>query len=241
MSQPSHREMIERLMTTRPHFAEAIAYLASLDAGLGEAADGPRRRWDHDLIAGLVPAGCRVLDIGCGDGELLLKLRAEKQVRAQGIERDTELALKAVENGVPVVQMDVDHGLDGVPDDSFDYVVLEETLQTVGRPQVALREMLRVGRVGIVSFPNFGNWWVRTQLLIEGRMPMTPRFPFTWHSTPNIHVLTVRDFEAWCEAESVVIQQAWAYAEGEYHELIPADNVLAEEAVFVIGRAATNV
>jgi len=138
---------------------------------------------------------------------------------------------------VPVVQMDVDHGLAGIPDERYDYVVLEETLQTVGQPEIVLGEMLRVGGVGIVSFPNFGHWWVRTQLLIEGRMPMTPKFPFTWYRTPNIHVLTVRDFQAWCTGNGVAVRQAWAYADGAYHDLIPADNTLAEEAMFVIARA----
>lgn len=236
MAELSHRDLIEQLMQSRPHFAEAIAYLASLEAGIGTSHDGPRHRWDHELIADLVTPGATVLDIGCGDGELLRKLVAEKQVRGQGIEKDPELAVRAVERGVPVVHMDVDHGIAGFPDQSYDFVVLEETLQTVTAPAVVLTEMLRVGRVGIVSFPNFGYWWVRTQLLIEGRMPTTPKLPFTWYGTPNIHVLTLRDFEAWCRSNEVTINAAYAYAEGQYHEAIPADNVLAEEALFVISR-----
>ncbi|NUQ01300.1 MAG: methionine biosynthesis protein MetW [Armatimonadetes bacterium] len=237
MAETTHREMIERLMHSHPHFAEAIAYLASIDAGIGTMdAAAPRERWDHDLIASLVEPGSSVLDLGCGDGSLLHKLISEKGCRGQGIEKETELVLQSIQRGVPVLQLDADEGLGGFPNAVFDYVVLEETLQTVQRPEVVLEEMLRVGKLGIVSFPNFGHWWVRTQLLIEGRMPMTPRFPFTWYGTPNIHVLTIRDFETWCGANQVTIKARYAFAEGEYHELMPADNVLAEEALFVIGR-----
>lgn len=224
-------------MAGHPRAAEALAYLASLDRS---ALAPPARdeRWDHALIARLVPDGASVLDLGCGTGELLGRLIHEKGCAGQGVERDQAAVLACVERGVPVIQRDVDLGLHGFPDAHFDFVVLEETLQVVTRPDVVLREMLRVGRVGIVSFPNFGHWWVRTQLLIEGRMPVTPKLPFSWFGSPNIHVLTVRDFETWCAEEGVVIEQAFAYADGEVHALIPADNVLAEEALFVIGRPA---
>lgn len=236
MAELSHRELIEQLMASRPQFAEAIACLANLEAGIPGHLDSPRHRWDHELITELIEPGASVLDIGCGDGELLSKLIAEKGVRGQGLEKIAELAVCAVERGVPVVQQDVDNGLAGFGDGLFDYVVLEETLQTVSRPATVLSEILRVGRVCIVSFPNFGHWWARTQLLVEGRMPTTPRLPFTWYGTPNIHVLTVRDFEGWCKSHDIQIRAGYAYADGAYHSIIPADNVLAEEALFVIGR-----
>ena len=222
-------------MRTHPHLAEALAYLASIDTK-GAPSDRPRRRWDHDLIAQLVAEGCSVLDLGCGEGDLLARLISTRGCRGQGVENDGESIIRCVEKGVPVIQSDLDEALPGFPAASFDFVVLEETLQTVRRPQVVLDEMLRIGRTGIVSFPNFGHWWVRTQLLVEGRMPVTPRLPHTWYGTPNIHVLTVRDFEVWCQNNHVAVHRKYAYAEGEYHELLPADNVLAEEALFVIGR-----
>lgn len=232
----THRDLIQQLMQSKPQLAEAVAFLASIDTQFGQEASGtPRPRWDHDLICDLVPDGSSVLDLGCGDGALLERLHA-KGCRGQGLEVDQESIVRCVERGVPVIQSDLDHALPGFPDQSFDYVVLEETLQTVRLPEVVLREMLRIGRTGIVSFPNFGHWWVRTQLLIEGRMPMTPQLSKNWFETDNIHLFTVRDFEGWCESHGVTIHRRYAYAEGQYHELIPADNVLAEEALFVIGR-----
>ncbi len=239
MADASHRDIIERLMRTHPQLAEAVAYLASLETQFGQVNGDPHQRWDHNLIQEIIPNGSSVLDLGCGHGELLQRLIYEKSCRGQGVEKDPESIIECVERAVPVIQSDLDEALPGFPDHSFDYVVLEETLQTVRQPQVVLDEMLRIGRTGLVSFPNFGHWWVRTQLLIEGRMPMTPRLPHTWYGTPNIHVLTVRDFEAWCGENHVTIRRKIAYAEGEYHELLPADNVLAEEALFVIGRDGT--
>ncbi|MBI2302307.1 MAG: methionine biosynthesis protein MetW [Armatimonadetes bacterium] len=228
-------------MGSHPQVAEAIAYLASLDAGFpGGAEDAHRERWDHELIVSLIPKGAGVLDLGCGSGSLLERLTRDKGCHGQGVERDQAKVLRAVKRAVPVIQHDFDTGLGDFPDASYDYVVLETTLQTVSRPETVLQEMLRVGRVGIVSFPNYGHWWVRTQLLIQGRMPVTPRFPHTWFGSPDIHVFTIRDFEDWCAANGVVVRQRFAYAEGAYHEMLPADNVLAEEALFVIGRDDQN-
>lgn len=242
MSEVTQRELVRRLMETHPRVAEALAWMASVDTqSAGPEPQSGRRRWDHELIAELIPDGARVLDVGCGEGELLGRLMAENHCAGQGIELDLAAVLRCIERGVPVIQRDADEGLNGFPDGQFDYVVLEETLQAVKQPDRVLKEMLRVGRVGIVSFPNFGHWWVRTQLLIEGRMPVTPRLPFSWFSSPNIHVLTIRDFVAWCEEEGVAIHQQYAYADGEHHPAVPADNVLAEEALFVIGPASDAV
>ncbi len=236
MADLTERDLLTRVMQTHPQLAEAIAYLASIDAGFQTSADDSRReRWDHELILSLIPDGASVLDLGCGGGGLLDRLMRRKNCRGQGIERDQERVLQCVSRAVPVLQIDFDQGLRGFPNHSFDYVVLETTLQTVSRPEVVLEEMLRVGRIGIVSFPNYGHWWVRTQLLIEGKMPVTPRFPHTWYGTPDIHVLTVRDFESWCQANGVVIREQYAFADGEYHQMLAADNVLAEEVLYVIG------
>lgn len=236
MAELTNRDLLAEVMAKHPQMAEAIAYLASIDTGFDTPGDeNSRERWDHELITSLIPDGSSVLDLGCGGGTLLSKLIREKGCRGQGLERDEVKVLQCIQKGVPVVQMDFDQGLGGFVDDSFEYVVLETTLQTVARPEMVLKEMLRVGRIGIVSFPNYGHWWVRTQLLIEGRMPVTPRFPHTWYGTPDIHVFTIRDFEHWCRNEQVTVQKQYAYAEGSYHELLSTDNVLAEEALFVIG------
>lgn len=232
----TQRDLLAGIADRHPKLAEAVAYLASLDMGFDRPLDDSRERWDHELIASMIPDGSSVLDLGCGGGGLLERLIRDKGCWGQGVERDEARVLQCVKRAVPVLQVDFDRGLKGFPDHSFEYVVLETTLQTVGRPELVLNEMLRVGRVGIVSFPNYGHWWVRTQLLIEGRMPVTPRFPHTWYGTPDIHVLTIRDFETWCQNNQVSVHQRYAYAEGRYHVLLPADNVLAEEALFVIGR-----
>ncbi len=236
MGELTERDLLQQTLQAHPHLAEAIAYLASLDAGHERPAGARRDRWDHTLIASIIEDGSCVLDLGCGSGGLLERLLREKGCSGQGVERDEARVLQCVRRGVPVLQADFDEPLSAIPDGHFDYVVLETTLQTVGRPETVLNEMLRVGRIGLVSFPNYGHWWVRTQLLIEGRMPVTPRFPHTWYGTPDIHVLTVRDFETWCEGNAVRVLQRYAYAEGQYHELLRTDNVLAEEALFVISR-----
>lgn len=193
-------------------------------------------RWDHEIISRLIPDRASVLDLGCGPGELLCHLMRTRGVFGQGIELDPESVLACVQRGVPVIQADLDEGLRGFADGSFDFVVLEETLQTVRRPLRVLAEMLRVGRTGIISFPNFGHWRVRGQLLLGGRMPVTPHLPHAWWDTPNIHLMTIRDFESWCAEQGVVIHSRFAYAGGRCRPLAAGDNLKAEEALYVISR-----
>jgi methionine biosynthesis protein MetW len=162
-------------------------------------------RADLDLIAQMVPRGSRVLDLGCGDGDLLAELIGARGCRGQGVEVSREALHACVERGVPVVEADIDRGLPEFEDGSFDVVVLSQTLQAVHRPAVVLREVTRVGRVGIVSFPNFGHWRLRVQLLARGKMPVTRTLPYRWHETPNIHLCTVRDFEALARAEGLTL------------------------------------
>jgi methionine biosynthesis protein MetW len=198
------------------------------------APTGPR--WDHELIQQIVTPHSRVLDCGCGSGELLDELIREKHVLGQGIEIDAEEVQQAVQHGVPVIQADLDVGLDGFGDDIFDFVILERTLQTVHKPLDVLREMLRVGKVVIVSFPNFAHWRNRLQLFLEGRMPKTSAIPFDWYETPNIHHVAIRDFKESLQVVSAQIVEAYARSGTHVHHYHEADDLLAEEALFVLCR-----
>ena len=196
----------------------------------------PLLRWEDRLIEEEIPEGASVLDLGCGDGDLLARLIRNKRVGGQGVELHRESVFRCVEKSVPVLQTDLDEGLSGFRDRSFDYVVLEETLQTLHRPVEVLNEMLRVGRFGIVSFPNFGYWRVRLDLVVRGQMPVTEWLPFRWYDSPNIHLFTLEDFQQWAADHSVTILKGYALAEGEVRPLRATDNLYAEEALLVVER-----
>lgn len=189
-------------------------------------------RVDYDMIVDLVEQGSRVLDIGCGDGELLCRLIAQKDVHGVAMEKAQGNIVTCVRRGLPVIQADIDKGLLELPDQSFDYVILSMTLQILKQPDFVLREMLRVGRKCIVSFPNFGHWRVRRDAFFDGRAPVTRNLPYSWYDTPNRHVLTIKDFREFCAAKDVVIEKEIPlYAEGQVH-LLP--NLFAEEALYVL-------
>ncbi|MEW6581940.1 MAG: methionine biosynthesis protein MetW [Actinomycetota bacterium] len=152
-------------------------------------------RADLDIVSGLVPRGSRVLDLGCGDGALLEHLIHDHGCHGYGVEISHEGVHACIARGVPVVEADIDAGLADVDDDSFDVVILSQTLQATHRPTVVIDEMMRVGREGIVSFPNFAHWPLRVQLAVRGRMPKSRLLPYEWYDTPNIHLCTVGDFE----------------------------------------------
>jgi methionine biosynthesis protein MetW len=192
------------------------------------------QRWQDQLIEDHIPAGASVLDLGCGNGELLARLIQRKQVRGQGIELDSDEIFECVQRGVPVFQANLDLGLSGFADQRFDYVVLEETLQTLHRPIDVLNEMLRVGRHGIVSFPNFAYWRVRLDLTLGGRMPITERLPYRWYDTPNIHLFSVQDFLDWASANGARIVSGHALCEGQVRKLADDDNLRAEEVLMVV-------
>ena len=152
-------------------------------------------RPDLDIIAALINPGARVLDLGCGGGELLHHLAREKGVNGYGVEKDPAQISACVRAGVNVIEHDLDAGLDRFPDSSFDMVVMTETLQAVAAPGDLIDEMLRIGEECVVTFPNFGHWRCRLQLATQGRMPVARHLPHQWHDTPNIHLCTFRDFE----------------------------------------------
>ena len=155
-------------------------------------------RADFSTIAGWIAPGAQVLDLGCGDGSLLAYLRESRGAAGYGIEIDDEGVLASIGNGVNVIQSDLESGLAGFDEQSFDSVILSQTLQAMRHTELIVLEMLRVGREAIVTFPNFGFWSHRLQVL-RGRMPVSGKLPYQWYDTPNIHLCTVADFDAFCD------------------------------------------
>lgn len=162
-------------------------------------------RKDLLLISSWIKPATKVLDLGCGDGELLKILREKYDVHGYGIENDVENIKKSIKNGVNVLQIDLDSGLNDFESKSFDYVVLAQSLQVLKEPKKLIDEMLRVGNEIIVSFPNMGHWSSRLDLMVKGTMPVTENLPYSWHETPNIHLCTIRDFTLFCKENNYKI------------------------------------
>ncbi|MDB5662500.1 MAG: metW [Sphingomonas bacterium] len=192
-------------------------------------------RPDLAIIADNVAAGARVIDVGCGQGELMAELRARKGVDARGIEIDPANVSAAVTRGLSVVQGDADTDLPYYPDGAFDYAILSQTLQTTRAPDKVLDELLRIGRRAFISFPNFAFWRVRWSLLWGGRMPVTPALPLSWYETENIHQLTIDDFRTFVKQHGVVVERAW-FLNGDRQTSAAAANFRAELALFLLRR-----
>jgi methionine biosynthesis protein MetW len=198
-------------------------------------------RVDLLLVAEMVETGSKVLDVGCGDGELLRILIETRDVDGRGIELSREGVNHCVAKGLAVIQGDADTDLADYPNDSFDYVILSQTLQATWQPRQVLEHMLRIGRRAVVSFPNFGHWKIRLKLLLGGRMPRTDNLPDTWYDTPNIHFCTIKDFRELCQGIGIEVERAEALnAWGKPLKLSAPWwfwNLFGEQAVFLLRRS----
>jgi methionine biosynthesis protein MetW len=191
-----------------------------------------RQRPDFAAIAGWIATGSSVLDLGCGDGTLLRYLQRTRDTRGYGVEIDDASILACVKNGVNVVQSDLERGLSGFEDNSFDYVVLSQTIQAMKNSEIIVREMLRVGREGIVTFPNFGYWKNRLEVM-KGRMPVSENLPYEWFDTPNVHLCAIADFERFCDERDIRILERKVLTHGKAVGLLP--NLLGALAVYHFG------
>ena len=192
---------------------------------------------NYNHIVPLIENGAKVLDLGCGDGTLLKKLIDEKNVHGKGIEINQENVIQSLHKGLSVIQGDIDEGLEDFSDNEMDYVILNQTLQSTQNPDFVIKEMLRVGKNAVVSFPNFAYWRIRFYLLFKGKMPKSKMLPFEWYDTPNIHLLTVRDFFDYCEKRDIKISKSILTRRGKIvnsrFKKTFAD-IFAEEVIFVI-------
>ena len=191
-------------------------------------------RPDFDVVTHWVPQGASVLDLGCGDGELLARLIRERNARGYGVEIADAGVLASMQRGLNIVQADIEGGLNLFGDAAFDVVILSQTLQATRHTEALVNEVLRVGKSAIVTLPNFGHWSVRWQLGIGGRMPVSKRLPYQWYDTPNVHFSTIRDFDVFCAEKGIAVERRAVLAGGREISLLP--NVRGETAVFQIRR-----
>jgi len=195
-----------------------------------------RTRIDYELIESLIEPNSTVLDIGCGDGELLANLTADKNIKGEGIELSQELVLACVNRGLSIIQHDIERGLQSYTDKSFDYVILSQTVQTVRNPEKVFTELLRVGKKVIVSFPNFAHWRSRMHLLLRGKAPVTKQLPFGWHDSPNIHFLSLEDFDEFCAMLDVKVEKKIPLGKKRLRPVRFLPNLFAEQVIYVTSK-----
>ncbi len=186
-------------------------------------------RHDFETIGNWVAEGAKVLDLGCGDGSLLAYLARNRSAKGYGVEIDDANILQCIRNSVNVIQSDLESGLSGFESGSFDYVILSQTLQAMKNTESIIKEMLRVGREGIVTFPNFGYWQNRLQIL-KGHMPVSSNLPYEWYDSPNIRLCTTKDFENFCSNQGVAILERIVMNNGRVVSFFP--NLFGTLAVF---------
>ncbi len=195
-----------------------------------------RIRIDYEEIESLIEPNSTVLDIGCGDGQLLANFSADKNIKGMGIELDQDLVRACVEKGLPIIQQDIEQGLENYTDKSYDYVILSQTVQTIKNPEKVFTELLRVGRKVIVSFPNFAYWRCRAQLLLHGKAPITRLLPFDWCNSPNIHSLSLKDFDRFCRKLKVKVEKRIPLNKTALGPVRFAPNLFAEQVIYVTSK-----
>ncbi|MHC5118543.1 MAG: homoserine O-acetyltransferase MetX [Planctomycetota bacterium] len=218
-----------------------IAEKCAIPAAIEKSQQAKRARVDYELIDRLITPNSRVLDLGCGDGELMCRLIQDKNVSAEGIELDENLVVHCIQRGLSVMHRDVERGLEMYPDGAFDYAVLSQTIQTLHEPQKVLLELHRVAIWVIVSFPNFAHWLCRFQLMLTGSAPQTKQLPFQWYNSPNIHVISLKDYDQFCTELGIKVEQRIPLGKNTTLPVRILPNLFASQAVYVTSKYGLSV
>jgi methionine biosynthesis protein MetW len=195
-------------------------------------------RFEDDVLAGLIDINSRVLDVGCGDGNLLLHLKKNKKVDGRGIEIDQKKVQESVGKGLAVIEGDAEKDLLSYPNNSFDFAILNQSLQQFYDPRKVMNELLRIAKKAIITIPNFGYWKVRLQLVLRGTMPVTKNLPYTWYNTPNLHMCTIKDFYNLCRLDNITIEKSISVSSDKISNIqrgnLEIKNLLSEIGIFLI-------
>ena len=213
-----------------------IAEKCAIPAKIEESQQAKRVRVDYELIDRLITPNSRVLDLGCGDGELMCRLIQDKNVSIEGIELDEKLVVHCVQRGLSVIHRDIERGLKMYPDDTFDYAVLSQTIQTLYHPQKVLQELHRVAKKVIVSFPNFAHWSCRSQLMFTGNAPRTKQLPFKWYNSPNVHFLSLKDYAQFCTELDIKVEKRIPLGKTTTLPIRILPNLFASQVVYVTSK-----